>query len=88
MTKKNLKIPKFKSYEEEAKFWDSHSFVDYWGKFKDVDLAVELTKPRDETLILRIQKNQKLKLQKIAESKGVNVSTLVRIWLTERLCTV
>jgi len=79
------KIPNFKNYEEEAKFWDNHSFADYWSQFKDIDLVVNLNKPKTESLVLRIQKDLKKKLFKIAKQKGVTVSTLSRIWFTEKL---
>ncbi|HCR35516.1 hypothetical protein A2130_02795 [Candidatus Woesebacteria bacterium GWC2_33_12] len=81
------KIPNFKNYEEEVNFWDNHSLADYWDQFKDIDLVVNLNKPKTESLILRIQKDLKRKLNKIAKQKGVTVSTLSRIWLTEKLQT-
>ena len=88
MQKKALKkIPAFKNYEEEARFWDTHSFADYWNEFTDIDLKVELHKPRNETLVVRIQKSLKDKLRAIARSKGIDVSTLARILLTEKLQT-
>ncbi len=79
------RIPKFTSLDEEAKFWDTHSFVDFEDELEDVDIVVELAKPRDETLVLRIQKSMKDQLGKIASKKGINVSTLARIWLHEKL---
>ena len=82
--KKVSRIPKFKNYEEEANFWDTHSFTDYWDELEDVDIVVELNKPRKETLVLRLQKDLKDKLKKIADKKGINVSTLARIWLSDR----
>lgn len=85
MKKKVNKIPKFKNREEEAKFWDTHSFADYWDEFKDIDLVVELHKPKDETIIVRLQKSLKDKLDKIARSKGLNMSSLARLWLMEKL---
>lgn len=85
MKKKVSKIPEFKNREEEAKFWDTHSFADYWEEFKDVDLVVELHKPKDETIIVRLQKGLKGKLEKIARSKGLNMSSLARLWLMEKL---
>lgn len=32
--KKKNKIPKFKSFKEEAQFWDSHDFTDYLSDLK------------------------------------------------------
>lgn len=82
---KKKKLPKFKNIREEAEFWDTHSFADYWDEFEDVDLVIELQKPKDETVVVRIQKDVKDKMQKVAASKGVNVSTLARMWLLEKL---
>lgn len=85
MPKKTKRIPEFKSKEEEAGFWDIHSFADYWDEFKDVDLVVELHKPKEETLVLRLQKEAKDRLEKIAKAKGLSVSSLTRMWLMEKL---
>lgn len=78
------KIPAFKSYEEEANFWDTHSFTDFEDEWEDVDIVFELDKPREESLVLRVQKSLKNRLKKIARSKGLNVSTLARMWLMEK----
>ena len=83
--KKKSKIPKFRSYKEEVNFWDTHNVTDFEGETKDVDIIVELDKPRDETVVLRLQKKVKNKLEKTARSKGLNVSTLARMWLMEKL---
>ena len=83
--KKKSRIPKFKTYEEEARFWDTHSVTDFIDETENVDIVFELDKPRDETLIVRLQKDFKDKLEKTARSKGLNVSTLARMWLTEKL---
>jgi len=86
MKKKRVnKIPTFKTVEEEARFWDTHSFADYWDELEDVDLTVELHKPKEETLVVRLQKNVKDRLGRIAKQKGLHVSALARMWLTERL---
>ena len=83
--RKKSRIPKFKSIEEEAKFWDRHSFTDFEDELEDVKIVFDLDKPRDETLVVRVQKNVKDKLEKIARNKGLNISTLARMWLIERL---
>ena len=84
MKKKKLnKIPKFKNLDDEASFWDSHSFVDFENSLKDVEIVVELNKPRTETLVLRIQKTIKDRMEEIADKQGVTLSTLARIWLAK-----
>lgn len=83
--KKKTKIPKFKTIEEEAEFWDTHSFADYWDEFKDVEIVFDLKKPKEDTLVVRLQKDLKKRLSEIAHKKGLNTSTLARMWLIEKL---
>lgn len=85
MKKKRIKIPKFKTKEEEAKFWDTHSFADYWDEFEDIDLIVDLQKHKEETLVVRLQKDTKDKIKTVAQKKGLSTSSLARLWLTEKL---
>ena len=85
--KKKTKVPKFKTYEEEAHFWDTHNVTDFEDETENVDIVFELSKPRNETLMVRIQKDFKEKLEKVARRKGLNVSTLARMWLMEKLQT-
>lgn len=86
--KKIHKIPNFKNYQEEADFWDNHDLADYWDQFKKIDLVVNLNKPKTESLVLRLQKDLKRKIIKAAKQKGVTVSTLSRIWFTEKLQSI
>ena len=79
------RIPKFKSYKEEAKFWDSHDVTDYLDELEPVKMTMDLKEPKQETLTLRIQPVLKSRLEKIAKSYGVNLSTLARIWLIDKL---
>lgn len=87
MKKKRNKLPDFSkmSYEEEAKWWDTHDLGDFWDEFKDVNIKFELHKPKEETLVLRLQKQLKNRLEHVAKTKGLNVSALARMWLMEKL---
>lgn len=85
MKKKKI-IPKFKNFKEEAEFWDFHSAADYLDGTENAPIVFEVRdKPRDETLILRLQKDVKTKLEEKAREKGLNISTLARMWLIEKL---
>lgn len=86
--KRESKIPLFKTDHEEAVFWDSHSFMEFDSELEDVDITVKLHRPKQDTLVLRVQKDIKDKLVKVARIKGINVSTLARIWLTEKLHSI
>lgn len=81
----NKKIPKFKSYKEEAKFWDSHNVTDYLPELKPVKLEYNPKAFKKEVLTIRIQPALKKRVEKIALSLGVNISTLIRIWLVDKL---
>ena len=83
--RKKSRIPKFKNIEEEAHFWDTHSITDFEDETEDVEIVFELDKPREETLILRVQKSFKDRMTKLARSRGLNVSTLARMWLMEKM---
>ena len=83
--KKKSRIPKFKSIEEEAHFWDTHSIVDYEDEMENVEIIFDLKNTRDATLVVRVQSAIKQKLEKLARKKGLNASTLSRMWLIEKL---
>lgn len=79
---KGKKIPRFKSYEEEANFWDTHSPLDY-GTWKQVKL--EVTKPLEHILGVRLDARTIDQLTKLGLEMGIGPSTLVRIWVMEKL---
>lgn len=83
--KKKSRIPKFKNIEEEARFWDTHSITEFENETEDVEIVFDLARPKEETLILRLQKETKQELEKEAKKKGLSTSSLARLWLTQRL---
>lgn len=90
---KNINKPKpispFKTLDEEAEFWDTH---DTSALFKDAKTPLSalplLESEKEESLTVRVQKSVKSKLTRVARAKGVNVGTLTRMWLIERLSQV
>jgi len=52
---------------------------------KEVKINFKLDAPKEEVLAIRLQPELKQTLEEIARNYGVNVSTLARIWLIERL---
>lgn len=79
------KIPKFKTIAEEARFWDTHDITDYLPEMKEVKVSFDPQAPKEETLTIRVQSSLKRKLEKIAKSYGVNLSTLTRIWFIDKV---
>lgn len=86
----------FKTYEEEANFWDTHNLTELWdpksisvGKNGTLIAAIDPIKVKKAaSLTIRLQTNLQRDLEAVASQKGLNVSTLARMWLTERLATV
>src|SRR5918992_5028780 len=81
--KQKSRIPEFKSYEEEAQWWDTHSVADYPDEFKTVELEVD--RSLFHTLSIRLDDETLTKLRKRAEKKSLGVTTLIRVWVRERL---
>lgn len=85
MVKKRQKdqIPEFKSYEEEANFWDTHSLADYQDQLKVV--RVKFAKNLSIPLTIRVDEKMLRKLREEAHKKGIGPTTLARMWILERL---
>ena len=88
------KIPEFKSEEEEARFWDTHSPLDYPDEFVEVKkpfkfapaLLKEAAKRQEErkrSLTLRMGQLQIDLAKVIAKYKGLGYQTLMRMWVIE-----
>ena len=77
------KIPKFKTKEESAKYWEKHSFQDYHKDTKDAEI-VFVKKPK-KTIAIRLDPDDIKSVEKIAERKGLSYTSLLRMWIKERL---
>lgn len=86
MTKRrNIKsrIPEFKTIEEEARWWDTHDITDYLDELKPV--KVRFAKNLSNGLTIRLDPSTLTKLRKQAKEKGIGPTTLIRMWVLERL---
>ena len=81
------KIPKFKSEEEEAKFWDSHDLTNYLDEFEEVNEEIIITaKKRTKKLIsIRMDEDIIVALKLAADKKRMPYQTLIQSWLVEKL---
>jgi hypothetical protein len=80
-------IPDFKSREEEVKWFDTHDLSAYWHELEPVDIDFQLEQPKEENIVVRLQKPIKDRLEQIARRKGLNISSLTRMWIMEKLQT-
>ena len=77
------RIPEFASIEEEAKFWDTHSTADYEDEFKPV--RVRFGKRLSSGVTIRLDPDTLERLRAIAQEQGIGPTTLIRMWVLERL---
>jgi hypothetical protein len=79
------RIPEFKSREEEAAWWDTHSIADYMDEFETV--KIEVAKPLAHSLIIELDLDAKTitKLSTLARKQGIDINMLVRRWLLEHM---
>src|SRR3989338_5054037 len=79
-------IKPFKSLNEEARFWDSHDTSVLFNKPNtSLSRLPVIESEKEEILTIRIQRSVKEQIKNIAQSKGINSSTLSRMWLIEKL---
>jgi hypothetical protein len=77
------RIPEFAGFEEEAAFWDTHSTADYEDEFKPV--RVRVAKPLSTGVTIRFDPETLHRLRAIAQEQGIGPTTLIRMWVLERL---
>lgn len=79
-------IPSFNSIKEEAAFWDTHDITDY---LDEMELVAGTYLPQaDEkktVMTIRIAPSLKEQVEKLARSYDVSASSLVRMWIVDRL---
>ncbi|MEI8067996.1 MAG: CopG family antitoxin [Candidatus Shapirobacteria bacterium] len=78
-------IPKFKSIQEEADFWDRNDVTDFMPKMKEVKTKYSPKILKEENIVIRVQPKMKKKLETMAENSGLTLSTMLRMWFVDRL---
>jgi predicted DNA binding CopG/RHH family protein len=80
---KPARIPEFASIEEEAAFWDTHSTADYESEFRPV--RARFAKRLSTGVTIRLDPDTLEKLRVVAQEHGIGPTTLIRMWILERL---
>lgn len=78
-------IPQFATREEEAEFWDTHDFTDYWDELEPANVVVSPNLTSSILLTLELDGESLTRLCEKADTLGVNIETLARTWILERL---
>ncbi|MCX6022966.1 MAG: CopG family antitoxin [Chloroflexi bacterium] len=82
--KSTSRIPQFKSIQEAAEFWDTHSGVDFEDEFEDIDVEIASTRLK-RALRLTLDDETMDALISMARKRKVNPDDLVRDWIGEKL---
>ncbi|RLC10568.1 MAG: hypothetical protein DRI57_20210 [Deltaproteobacteria bacterium] len=72
----------FKTIEEAANFWDTHSLADYENFQRDMQFEVEL---KSEKNYFAVERDLSVYIDKLAYIRGVLPETLVNLWLKEKI---
>jgi predicted DNA binding CopG/RHH family protein len=80
---KMKKIPKFKTDQDAAIFWQTHSFEDYFRDTTDSEIAF-VKKPK-KTIALRLDPEDIKTVEHLAQRKGLSYTSLLRMWIKEHL---
>ena len=84
-TRAKGRIPAFKTVGEAARFWDTHDSTQFEDQFEDVeDVTFVKAKPK-KAITVRLEDDTIAALAREARQKGLGPSTLVRMWILERL---
>lgn len=79
-------LPEFESHQEMAEWFDTHDFLDYPDEFREVpEEEVRVSPVLSQTLTIRLSSSLFEELRNQAEERGVEATTLAKMWVVERL---
>jgi hypothetical protein len=83
MTMQHKTLPEFKSYKEEAAYWDTHSLAEGWDQGKPA--KVVKGKKYTEGITVRFPQEAIVQIRERAQKTGIGTGSLIRMWVLERL---
>jgi len=78
------KIPQTDSVAELARFWDSHDLTEFEEELDEVRAPV-FERGNENVLRVTLPPNEAAALHRVAESRGLGDTELIREWRSERL---
>jgi len=79
---KKSKLPKTKSIQRLAEFWDTHDLTDFENELEEVTEPVFV---RGDAIKVRLGSREIKAVERIAQAEGVSRDELVRAWVREKL---
>jgi len=78
-----MKLPDFKTEDEERQFWTKHSIADYWEDLKESDDIFKRPKLRAVTLKFDPLVLKKIKM--LAKKRGLSYNAYIRYLLARTI---
>lgn len=79
------KIPKFKSEDEERRFWAKHDSTDYIDWEKGEQTIFSNLKPTSHSISIRMPDYLINRLKQIANKKDIPYQSLIKAYLFEKI---
>jgi hypothetical protein len=76
-------IPKMKSYEQVADFWDTHSLGDYWDETEPAEFEIDATARHRYSVALDPELLKRVR--RLARTRGLTTESLVNLFVEQRL---
>lgn len=80
-TRAHGSIPSFYTIEEEAEFFDTHDFSEFWHELQ----PAEVRRIYSKNMHIRLDDTMDRELDQLATQAGMKKATLARQWLKERI---
>lgn len=78
------RIPQTDSIEELAQFWQTHDLTDFEDDLEEVTEPV-FVRQSETVFTIQLPRQEAELIDRIAKSKGVERTTLVREWVLEKI---
>jgi predicted DNA binding CopG/RHH family protein len=75
------RIPKFKTPEQEIRFWERHSIAEYWGELEESPDTFR--RPKLTPVTLKFDPLLLKKLKMLARKRGVSYNAYIRLLLAK-----
>ena len=79
---KKSKLPKAKSVQELAEFWDTHDLTDFEDELEEVAEPVFV---RGAAIKVPLEPREVEAVEQMAQAKGVSREELIRVWILQKL---
>jgi len=80
-----MKIPKFKTEDEEREFWAANDSADYLDWTQAQKVTLPKLKPSIKTISLRLPSSMLEELKLLANKRDVPYQSLLKIFLAEKI---